>query len=87
MIERFHFSLKPSLGARAADSNWVSHLPLVLLGLCSIPKEGFLVSAVYKAALTIPVELLDSPELSSSQFFSKMEKVIAGFSFPPPHHV
>ena len=38
MIERFHRSLKSSLRARAADSDWVSHLPLVLLGLCSVPK-------------------------------------------------
>lgn len=33
MINRFHRSLKASLHARAADSNWVSHLTLVLLGL------------------------------------------------------
>ena len=30
MIERFHRSLKSSLRARAADSDWVSYLPLVL---------------------------------------------------------
>ena len=28
-----HLSLKSSLRARAADYDWVSHLPLVLLGL------------------------------------------------------
>ena len=57
MIERFHRSLKSSLRARAADSDWVSHLPLVLLGLRSVPKEdtGFSVSeAVYGSPLTIP---------------------------------
>ena len=90
MIERFHRSLKASLRARAADSDWVSHLPLVLLGLRSVPKDdtGFSVSeAVYGTALTIPGELLDGPELPSSQFISKIEKVITGFSVPPPHHV
>ena len=59
-------------------------------GLCSVQKEdtGFSVSeAVCRAALTIPGQLLDSPELPSSQFLSKMEKVITGFSVPPPHHV
>ena len=88
--ERFHRSLKSSLGARAADSNWVSHLPLVLLGLCSVPKEdtGFSVSeAVYGSPLTIPGEFLEASEIPSSQFISKVEKVIAGFSTPPPHHV
>ena len=62
-------------------------MPLVLLGLRSVPKEDtcFSVSeAVYGAALG---ELLDSPELPSSQFLSKMEKVITGFLVPPPHRV
>ena len=60
MIERFHRSLKSSLRARAADSDWVLHLPLVLLGLRSVPKEdtGFSVSeAVYGSPLTVPVEV------------------------------
>ena len=90
MIERFHRSLKSSLRARAADSDWVSHLPLVLLGLRSVPKEdtGFSVSeAVYGSPLSIPGEFLDAPEIPSSQFIRKVEKVIAGFSTPPPHHV
>jgi hypothetical protein len=90
MIERFHRSLKSSLRARAADSDWVSHLPLVLLGLRSVPKEdtGFSVSeAVYGSPLSIPGEFLDAPEIPSSQFISKVEKVIAGFSTPPPLHV
>ena len=90
MIERFHRSLKSALRARSSDSDWVFHLPLVLLGLRSVPKEdtGFSVSeAVYGSPLSIPGEFLDAPELPSSQFLSKMEKVIAGFSVPPPHHV
>jgi hypothetical protein len=90
MIERFHRSLKSSLRARAADSDWVLHLPLVLLGLRSVPKEdtGFSVSeAVYGSPLTVPGEFLEAPEIPSSQFISKVEKVIAGFSVSPPHHV
>ena len=43
--------------------------------------------AVYGSALTIPEEFLDGPELPSSQFLSKIQKVISGFSVPPPHHV
>ena len=37
--------------------------------------------------MTIPGEFLDAPELPSSQFLSKIGKVIAGFSVPPPHDV
>ena len=61
-----------------------------MLGLRSVSKEdtGFSVSkAVYGSALTIPGEFLDAPELPSSQFLSKIGKVIAGFSVPPPHGV
>ena len=90
MIERFHRSLKSSLRAKAADSDWVSHLPLVLLGLRSVPKEdtGFSVSeAVYGSPVTVPGEFLEAPEIPNAQFISKVEKVIAGFSASPPHHV
>ena len=90
MIERFHRSLKSSLRARAADSDWVLHLPLVLLGLRSVPKEdtGFSVSdSVYGSPLTVPGEFLEAPEIPNAQFISKVEKVIVGFSASPPHHV
>ena len=30
---------------------------------------------------------MDGPEIPSSQFLSKIGKVISGFSVPPPHHV
>ena len=40
MIERFHHrSLKSSLRARLAGSDWVPHLRLVMLGLRSSPKD------------------------------------------------
>jgi len=77
MIERFHRSLKSSLRARAADSDWVSHLPLVLLGLRSVPKEdtGFSVSeAVYGSPLTIPGEFLEAPEIPSSNSSARWRK-------------
>ena len=38
-IECFHHSLKSSLRARLASSNWVAHLPLVMFGLRSLPKD------------------------------------------------
>ena len=61
MIERFHRSLKSSLGASLAGSDWVSHLPLVLLGHCVFPKDDSGLSAaeaVFGSPLSLPVEFL-----------------------------
>ena len=41
LVERFHRRLKDSLRARLAGSDWVIHLPWVLLGIrSSVPLEG-----------------------------------------------
>jgi len=45
MIERFHRSLKNSLRARLASSDWFLHLPLVLLGLLTSPRDHSALSA------------------------------------------
>ena len=89
MIERFHRSLKVSLRARAAGSNWVQHLPLVMLGLRVVPKEdtGFCsAEAVYGSSLCVPGEFLSVPELPPDSFLRKIQLAKAGFSSPPPHH-
>ena len=39
MEERLHRQIKYMLRARGAASEWESHLPCVLLGLCTAPKE------------------------------------------------
>ena len=62
MIERFHRSLKSSLQARLASSDWVAHLPLVMLGLRSSPKDDSGLSpagAVYGSTLSLPGEFLE----------------------------
>ena len=90
MVERFHRSLKSSLRARLTNSDWVSHLPMVLLGLRATPKDdtGLSVSeAVYGAPLTLPGELVDVPELLSDTFIRKVNRAVEGFAVPPPHHV
>ena len=66
LIERFHRSLKSTLRARSAGSDWFSHLPLDLLGLRATPKEdmGLLVSeAVCGSPLILPGELMNVPEM------------------------
>ena len=90
MVERFHRSLKSSLRAKLASSDWVSHLPLVLLGLIATPKDdtGLSVSvAVYGAPLTLLGELVEVPELLPDTFLRKVNRAIEGFAIPPPHHV
>jgi len=60
MVERFHRQLKDGLRARAAGSSWLEHLPWVLLGLRSAPKEDAAVSsaeAVYGTQLVLPGQL------------------------------
>jgi len=69
MVERFHRSLKTSLRAQMEPSSWVTNLPMVLLGLRSVPKEdtGFSSSeAVFGTQLSLPGEFIDSGELASS---------------------
>ena len=65
MVERFHRQLKDSLRARLAGTDWLSHLPWVLLGLRATPKEDSNVSSaelLYGCALTLPGELVSTPE-------------------------
>jgi len=90
MVERFHRSLKASLRARLSNSDWISHLPMVLLGLRATPKDdtGLSVSeAVYGSPLSLPGELVDVPELLPDAVLRKVNRAVEGFAVPPPHHV
>ena len=73
-----------------AGSDWFLHLPLVLLGLRTVPKDDTDLSvseAVYGSPLTILGELLRSPKLPSASFLWNIENAVAGFAISPPHHV
>jgi hypothetical protein len=69
MVERSHRQLKDALNARLAGPAWPQHLPWVLLGLRSAPKEDGAVSSaelVYGAPLVLPAQLaadLETPQL------------------------
>ena len=57
LVERFHRQLKESLRARSCNNSWEEHLPWVLLGLRTAPKEESAVSsaeAVYGGPLALP---------------------------------
>ncbi len=58
LVERFHRQLKDVLRVRLAGVQWVEHLPWVLLGLRTQPKE-----LVYGNPLTLPGEFLSTPAI------------------------
>ena len=76
MVERFHRQLKNSLRARHAASDWYSHLPWVLLGLHSAPREDsatFSAEAVYGSDLILPHQFLQSQDPPSNQFLQSQD--------------
>ena len=89
MVERFHRRLKDSLRARLAASDWVDHLPWVLLGLRSAPREDSATSAseaVYGSALVLPNQFLSSPDPPSPQFYDALRASMSGFRPVPARH-
>ena len=89
LVERFHRSLKSSLRSRLAGSDWMKHLPLVMLGLRSVPKDDFsssVAEAVYGSPLSLPGDFLQDSDMPPESFLSRMDSTLQGFSAPPTHH-
>jgi len=75
LVERFHRQLKDSLRARLASSEWPSHLPWVLLGLRTAPKEDHNVSGaelLYGTPLALPGELVEQKEPPAAIFLDNL---------------
>jgi len=71
MVERAHRQLKDSLKARAAGTDWPSHLPWILLGLRSAPKDDSGLSSaelLYGAPLSLPGQPPTADESPPSSF-------------------
>ena len=86
LVERFHRQLKDSLRARLAVRDWPSHLPWVLLGLRSAPKEDHNVSSaelLYGIPLALPGELLDSKEPPATTFLEHLRTTPASLPTRP----
>ncbi len=78
MVERSHGQLKAALRARLAGSRWPEHLPWVLLGLRTAPKEDSGVSAaelVYRAALALLAKFLSAEEPPAAAFLQKLQQI------------
>ncbi|XP_064482885.1 uncharacterized protein LOC135395721 [Ornithodoros turicata] len=62
MVERLHRQLKAALCSQPEPTNWVDHLPWVLLGLCSSLKQNLKCSSaelVFGSPLRLPGDFLD----------------------------
>ena len=78
IVEKFHCQLKVSLHARPAGRDWFYHLPLVLLGLQSVPREDSSVSAseaLFGSPLVLPGGFLNTPELPSLEYLRRIQSV------------
>lgn len=82
MVERTHRQLKDALRSRLAGDKWPEHLPWVLMGLRSAPKEDTAVSSaelVFGLPLTLPVQLLNTPEPPLEDIVDQLRR-----TQPPP---
>ncbi len=82
LVERTHRQLKDALRARGAGVDWPAHLPWVLLGLRSAPKEISGVSsaeAVFGQPLVLPGEVTSNEEAPPTEFRDRL----AGDQPPP----
>ena len=65
LVERSHRTLKSALVSRCAGNDWYFHLPWILLGLRTCPKEGINVSPsemVFGETLAVPAEFFPLDE-------------------------
>jgi hypothetical protein len=89
VLERFHRRLKEALRARAAATDWPLHLPWVLLGLRTAPREDSGVSTaqlVYGCALQLPGQLLAAEEQPPLIFSQQLNSGLPCVSpLPPPN--
>jgi transposase InsO family protein len=78
IIERAHRQIKDALRARLAGAQWFDHLPWVLLGLRSAPKEDSGLSSAqltFGAPLSLPGELLAAAEPPLDAFLQSLKEV------------
>ena len=75
MVEQFHLRLKEMLQARSSGSDWDQHLPWVLLGLRSSPREDSALSSaevLFGAPLGLPGNFLSSAEPPPAVFLQRL---------------
>ena len=89
MVERLHRQLKNSLHARLASSDWFEHMPWVLLGLHTSPREDSATATserVYGSVLTLPGQFLEVQDPPINLFYENLKNSMSGFQPTPPCH-
>jgi hypothetical protein len=90
MVERLHRQVKEALCARRFGSGWLEHLPWVLLGIWSAPKEECGISAaeaVFGIPLTIPGQVAQPAEKEGQPVISTKPRTYAEVARPHPRLV
>jgi hypothetical protein len=87
MVERLHRQVKEALRARRCGSGWLEHLPWVLLGIRSAPKEECGISAaeaVFGIPLTIPGQVARPAEKEGQPVINMKPRTYAEVARPHP---
>jgi hypothetical protein len=87
LVERFHRHLKEALQARTTGTDWISHLPCMLLGLRAAPCEDSGISAaelVYGCPLSLLSQFLTAAEPPPSSFVRQLLSSVPLAFLPPP---
>jgi transposase InsO family protein len=87
MVEHLHRRIKDALRARLAMAAWPQHLPCILLGLRSCPREDSGLSSaelVNGAPLTLPGVVVAGQEQPAEYFVELFHSRLSSFSPLPP---
>ncbi|CAM1314255.1 Uncharacterised protein r2_g2479 [Pycnogonum litorale] len=83
MVERAHRALKAALTARCAGDRWTCHLPWMVLGLRTTPKEGLCYSSaemVYGEPLVVPGEFFPTQPDHKDCDINRLRKIADQFA-------
>ena len=89
MVERLHRSLKASLRAELTGTNWLEHLPLILLGLRTTVKKEMNCSAaeaLYGTTLRLPSQYFCEPPkkvMNMKSFVERLTEKMAEMAYSP----
>jgi transposase InsO family protein len=88
MIERFHRQLKSALRAKLHSTDWLSQLPIIMLGIRSAVKEDIGCSAaqmVFGSSPRLPGNFYKTEtQMASEPFLRQLQQTISDCSFVNP---
>jgi cleavage and polyadenylation specificity factor subunit 1 len=79
LVERSHRVIKASLMARKSGENWMAHLPWVLLGMRTMPREGLDTSSaemLYGDTLVVPGEFFPAPDTPTHPDMEQLRRTV-----------